>query len=55
MNNTGSRSFNDCVLLEQELNKLFNENEEFAGKEIKIISGMALGAVCIIIQGHYIK
>ena len=44
MNNTGSRSFNDCVLLEQELNKLFNENEEFAGKEIKIISGMALGA-----------
>ena len=51
----GSRSFNDCVLLEQELNKLFNENEEFAGKEIKIISGMALGAVCIIIQGHYIK
>ena len=44
MNNTGKRIFNDYVLLEQEWNKLFNENEEFAGKEIKIISGMALGA-----------
>lgn len=40
----GSRSFYNYDVLEQELDKLFNENEEFAGKEIKIISGMALGA-----------
>lgn len=40
----GSRSFYNYGVLEQELDKQFNENEEFAGKEIKIISGMALGA-----------
>lgn len=40
----GSRGFYDYQLMERELEKLFNENEEFAGKEIKIISGMADGA-----------
>ena len=46
----GSRSFNDYDLLEQELDKLFNENDEFVGKEIKIISGMALGADALAID-----
>ncbi|MBO7231379.1 MAG: DUF2493 domain-containing protein [Bacteroidaceae bacterium] len=40
----GSRSFYNYRLMERELDKLFNENEEFAGREIKIISGRALGA-----------
>lgn len=46
----GSRCFNDYGLLEQELDKLFKENGEFVGKEIKIISGMALGADALAID-----
>ena len=46
----GSRCFNDYGLLEQELDKLFKENDEFVGKEIKIISGMALGADALAID-----
>lgn len=47
---TGSRCFNDFVFLKQELDKLFNENEEFVGKEIKIISGVALGTDALAID-----
>lgn len=47
---TGSRCFNDFGFLKQELNKLFNENEEFVGKEIKIISGVALGTDALAID-----
>ena len=36
--------------MEQELDKLFKENDEFVGKEIKIISGMALGADTLAID-----
>jgi hypothetical protein len=36
--------------LEQELDKLFKENDEFVSKEIKIISGMALGADALAID-----
>ena len=41
--------------MKQELDKLFNENEEFVGKEIKIISGVALGtdALAIDYAGKY--
>ena len=46
----GSRCFNDYGLLEQELDKLFKKNDEFVGKEIKIISGMALGADALAID-----
>ena len=46
----GSRCFNDYGLLEQELDKLFKGNDEFVGKEIKIISGMALGADTLAIE-----
>ena len=46
----GSRCFNDYALLEQELDKLFKENDEFVGKEIKIISGMAIGADALAID-----
>ena len=46
----GSRCFNDFGFLKQELDKLFNENEEFVGKEIKIISGMALGTDALAID-----
>ena len=46
----GSRCFNDYGLLEQELDKLFKENDEFVGREIKIISGMALGADALAID-----
>ena len=46
----GSRSFYNYRLMELELDKLFNENEEFAGREIKIISGMALGADALAID-----
>lgn len=47
---TGSRCFNDFGFLKQELDKLFNENEEFVGKEIKIISGVALGTDALAID-----
>ena len=46
----GSRSFYNYRLMELELDRLFNENEEFAGREIKIISGMALGADALAID-----
>ena len=46
----GSRSFYNYRLMEFELDKLFNENKEFAGREIKIISGMALGADALAID-----
>lgn len=46
----GSRSFYNYRLMELELDKLFNENKEFAGREIKIISGMALGADALAID-----
>ena len=36
--------------MKQELDKLFNENEEFVGKEIKIISGVALGTDALAID-----
>ena len=47
---TGSRCFNDFGFLKQELDKLFNENKEFVGKEIKIISGVALGTDALAID-----
>lgn len=47
---TGSRCFNDFGFLKQELDKLFNANEEFVGKEIKIISGVALGTDALAID-----
>lgn len=50
---TGSRCFNDFGFLKQELDKLFNENEEFVGKEIKIISGVALGTDALAIDYAY--
>ena len=47
---TGSRCFNDFGFLKQELDKLFNENEEFVGNEIKIILGVALGTDALAID-----
>ena len=46
----GSRCYNDYGFLERELDKLFKENDEFVGREIKIISGMALGADALAID-----
>ena len=46
----GSRGFHDYQLMERELDKLFNESNEFFGKEIKIISGMADGADTLAIR-----
>lgn len=46
----GSRSFSDYGVLGKELDKLFAENDEFVGKEIKIISGMARGADTLAID-----
>ena len=46
----GSRVFFDYELMCRELDKLFNESRMFAGREIKIISGMADGADSLAIR-----
>ena len=46
----GSRGFFDYELMCRELDKLFNESRMFAGREIKIISGMADGADSLAIR-----
>lgn len=46
----GSRCFFDYDLMSRELDKLFNESKEFAGRNIKIISGMADGADSLAIR-----
>ena len=46
----GSRGFFDYDLMSRELDKLFNESKEFAGRDVKIISGMADGADSLAIR-----
>jgi hypothetical protein len=46
----GSRGFFDYDLMSRELDKLFNESKQFAGHNIKIISGMADGADSLAIR-----
>ena len=46
----GSRGFFDYELMCRELDKLFNESRMFAGREVKIISGMADGADSLAIR-----
>jgi hypothetical protein len=46
----GSRGFFDYNLMSRELDKLFNESKEFAGNDVKIISGMADGADSLAIR-----
>ena len=46
----GSRGFFDYDLMSRELDKLFNESKEFAGNDVKIISGMADGADSLAIR-----
>lgn len=47
---SGSRCFFDYGVLERELDILFKNNDEFVGKEVKIISGMALGTDALAID-----
>ena len=47
---TGSSCFFDYDLMSRELDKLFNESKQFAGHNIKIISGMADGADSLAIR-----
>lgn len=46
----GSRGFFEYDLMSRELDKLFNESKEFAGSDVKIISGMADGADSLAIR-----
>ena len=46
----GSRGFFDYELMCRELDRLFNESRMFAGREVKIISGMADGADSLAIR-----
>lgn len=46
----GSRDFSEYDLMSRELDKLFNESKEFAGHDVKIISGMADGADSLAIR-----
>lgn len=46
----GSRCFFDYDLMSQELDKLFKESREFAGRDVKIISGMADGADSLAVR-----
>lgn len=46
----GSRGFFEYDLMSRELDKLFNESKQFAGHNIKIISGMADGADSLAIR-----
>ena len=46
----GSRDFYDYDLMSRELDRLFNESKEFAGHNVKIISGMADGADSLAIR-----
>lgn len=46
----GSRGFYDYDLMSRELDRLFKESKELAGRDVKIISGMADGADSLAIR-----